>query len=87
MKKYISRIIMSFVVCASLVIGLMWSAVPVRAADDVLKTDMSAWSYDSSSGIYYQTGISYCKTPADISYETLSIAVPASYFRIPPRNW
>ncbi|MCR5202925.1 MAG: tannase, partial [Lachnospiraceae bacterium] len=41
--------------------------------------DMSAWSYNSSGDVYYQTGISYCESPADSSYETMGIYIPAAY--------
>ena len=37
------------------------------------------WKYDSSSDTYYVTGIVYCDTPADRSYEQMGIYVPAAY--------
>lgn len=44
------------------------------------KIDMSKWMYHSDDNVYYQTGISYCETPADASYETLAVFVPGDYF-------
>lgn len=44
------------------------------------KIDMSKWMYHSNDNVYYQTGISYCETPADASYETLAVFVPGDYF-------
>ena len=37
------------------------------------KIDMSKWMYHSDDNVYYQIGISYCKVPADSSYETLAV--------------
>ena len=42
--------------------------------------DMSKWKYDKDNDIYYQTGLSYCETPADSSYETMGFFVPGAYF-------
>ena len=44
------------------------------------KIDMSKWMYHADDNVYYQTGISYCETPADASYETLAVFVPGDYF-------
>ena len=44
------------------------------------KIDMSKWMYHSDDNVYYQIGISYCKVPADSSYETLAVFVPGDYF-------
>ncbi len=44
------------------------------------KIDMSKWEYNADDNVYYQIGISYCKTPADSSYETLAVFVPGDYF-------
>ena len=41
---------------------------------------MSKWEYNADDNVYYQIGISYCKTPADSSYETLAVFVPGDYF-------
>lgn len=43
------------------------------------QVDMSDWLYNSSSDVYYQTGISYCESPVDTSYETLGLFVPGDY--------
>ena len=42
--------------------------------------DSGQWQYNGEDDVYYQIGISYCETPADESYETLSIFVPGAYF-------
>ena len=44
------------------------------------KLDMSQWNYNADDDVYYQIGIPYCETPADSSYETLSIFVPGAFF-------
>lgn len=48
----------------------LWSAV-----------DMTAWNYSEEGDVYWQAGISYCQNPADASYETLGLYVPAAYFK------
>ncbi len=42
--------------------------------DSVIK-----WKYDKSSDTYYVTGIVYCDSPADESYEQMGIFVPGAY--------
>ncbi len=44
------------------------------------KIDMAKWMYQADDNVYYQTGIWYCQTPADASYETLAVFVPGDYF-------
>jgi len=46
---------------------------------DLEKLDSTKWLYNSSEDVYYQTGVSYCSTPLDESYETLGIFVPGAY--------
>lgn len=41
--------------------------------------DNTKWSYNAEDGVYWQVGIQYCANPADITYETLGIFVPADY--------
>ena len=41
--------------------------------------DMSKWQYNTDDDVYYQTGISYCESPADESYEQLAVFVPGAY--------
>ena len=41
---------------------------------------MSKWMYHAEDNVYYQTGISYCETPANPAYETLAVFVPGDYF-------
>lgn len=47
--------------------------VSARAAETI------EWKYDSSSDTYYVVGVVYCDNPADKSYETMGIFVPAAY--------
>lgn len=44
-----------------------------------LAIDNAAWSYDSKSDVYYQTGIQYCASPAATSYENMAVYVPGGY--------
>ena len=50
-----------------------------EAVTDLSKIDMTKWQYNADDEVYYQVGISYCENPADTSYETLAIFVPAAY--------
>lgn len=50
-----------------------------EAVTTLSKIDMTKWRYNESDGVYYQIGISYCANPADTSYETLAVFVPAAY--------
>lgn len=50
-----------------------------EAVTTLSKIDMTKWQYNESDGVYYQIGISYCANPADTSYETLAVFVPAAY--------
>ena len=45
-----------------------------------LSLDASAWRYDEENDIYYQLGLTYCKSPATETYESLAIFVPGAYF-------
>ncbi len=48
--------------------------------DNILaKIDSTKWQFDEENNVYWQTGISYCATPADTAYETLGIYVPSAY--------
>lgn len=49
------------------------------AVTNLPQVDMSAWQYDSENDYYWQTGISYCETPADANYETMGFYVPGAY--------
>jgi len=44
-----------------------------------LTFDNSAWSYDSTNGVYYQIGNVYCTTPVNTDYQSLGIYVPQEY--------
>ncbi len=50
-----------------------------NAVTGLPKIDNTAWQYNADDDVYYQTGISYCETPADESYENLAIFVPGAY--------
>ena len=43
------------------------------------KINMEIWKYNAAADVYWQTGISYCETPASEEYETLGIFVPGKY--------
>ena len=45
------------------------------------KIDMTAWQYNEENDVYWQTGISYCETPADAGYETLGLFIPGAYMK------
>ena len=51
------------------------------AVTNLPQIDMSKWQYNSGDDVYYQTGISYCETPADETYETLAVFVPGDYMK------
>ena len=44
-----------------------------------LTFDNSAWSYDSTNGVYYQIGNVYCTRPVNTDYQSLGIYVPQEY--------
>jgi len=48
-------------------------------ANESVTFDSSAWQYNSSSDVYYQTGVVYCDDPYDTTYETFGIYVPGAY--------
>jgi len=37
------------------------------------------WNYNSSAGVYYIVGLSYCSSPAASAYEQMGIFIPAAY--------
>lgn len=45
-----------------------------------LALDASAWRYDADNDVYFQLGLTYCKSPATTTYESLAIFVPGAYF-------
>ncbi|MCC8100940.1 MAG: leucine-rich repeat domain-containing protein [Clostridiales bacterium] len=48
-------------------------------ANESVTFDSSAWQYNSSSDVYYQTGVVYCDDPYDTTYESFGIYVPGAY--------
>lgn len=47
------------------------------AASGQMILDNDHWSY--ANGVWYQTGLVYCASPASTTYETLNIYVPGAY--------
>ena len=45
-----------------------------------LALDQSAWRYDEDNDVYYQLGLTYCKSPATTTYESLAVFVPGPFF-------
>lgn len=41
--------------------------------------ETSTWNYNKEDDVYWQAGISYCESPADLNYETLAVFVPGAY--------
>lgn len=50
-----------------------------QAEPTLEKIDMTKWQYNEETDVYWQTGIVYCGTPADETYENLGIYVPGAY--------
>lgn len=82
------RILSLFLTCAALLSGCGADKPAMTAADtgtgtgaasQLAKIDMTQWNHDAEHDVYWQTGISYCETPADEAYETLGIYVPGAY--------
>ncbi len=55
------------------------TAAATAVVTNLAKPDMKRWQYNAEYDWYYQLGINYCETPADIKYEQLSVFVPAAY--------
>ena len=51
----------------------------VKAVTNLPKLDMTKWQYSEDHNIYYQTGVDYCETPADETYEKLAVFVPGAF--------
>lgn len=66
---------------ALLTLCLLISALPLALAQEetALTIDMTKWQYNADDGVYWQVGIAYCASPADLTYETLGIFVPQAY--------
>ena len=86
-KQFMARLLSALMCTTLLVCGS--GAASADAAGDLLeeteavtnlpKVDQTAWQYNADDDVYYQIGISYCETPADMAYETLAIFVPGAY--------
>ena len=55
------------------------TAAATAVVTNLAKPDMKRWQYNAEYDWYYQLGINYCETPADIKYEQISVFVPAAY--------
>ena len=66
MKKWIA-IILAGIMAFSLAACSGSSGSSDEAATSLAKIDNSKWLYNAAADVYYQTGISYCETPADES--------------------
>ena len=53
------------------------SATPGATAS--LALDTTAWRYDATGDVYYQTGLTYVSSPQAPDYETLGVFVPGAY--------
>ncbi len=76
----IGNIIMSIVAAACILLSVSCSTTENDRTDTMEKIDMSAWSYNSETDVYYQVGIQYVSNPAAADYENLGIYVPGAYF-------
>ena len=54
-------------------------ATEPAAITDLSKPDNTKWRHMDEDDVYYQTGISYCETPAAESYEQLAVFVPGAF--------
>ena len=82
MKKLNRTAYTGLLLILSLLIGMFagtGAAAYAETAAEPALIDNSKWNYNEEDGVYWQVGISYCADPADESYETLGIFVPAAY--------
>ncbi len=88
MMKIGKRLFCFLILCAVLLAGCNTSdnqkdtsstASETESGGSFGKIDMTKWQYNQENDVYWQTGIVYCETPADIAYETLGIYVPGAY--------
>ena len=83
-RKRISALGLCALLCLSLAAcgsgGQGESGDETGAVSSLPIIDNTKWQYSADDDVYYQTGISYCETPADESYETLAVFVPGAYF-------
>ena len=64
---------------AAALIAALFVGAKAEDADFMPKVDMNAWKYQEEADVWYQTGISYCKLPADPDIETMGFFVPGAY--------
>lgn len=48
-------------------------------AQQLATIDSTRWQYNADDQVYWQVEVPYCSHPADLTYETLGIFVPAAY--------
>ncbi len=56
------------------------SSVQAASSTGGLDLNDAAWSYNADDDVYYQLGVSYCESPADVTYENLALFVPGGFF-------
>ncbi len=80
---FIKKLISTAAAAAVGVCTALSGPVPAAYASDYsLDFDSTAWLYNSSADVYYQTGVVYCQSPYDTSYESFGIYVPAAYMNM-----
>lgn len=56
------------------------SASSAAVTTSLPQIDMSKWSYNQDSDVWYQLGIQYAEDSPDENYDTLAVFVPGKYF-------
>ncbi|MCD8050007.1 MAG: esterase [Clostridia bacterium] len=79
--KYFKKSL-SFILCAALLAAFVPTCALGASSSYDLDFDQSAWLYNSTYDVYYQTGVVYCTDPYDTSYESFGIYVPAAYMNM-----
>lgn len=75
--KIKKQLLCLLIMCAVLLSGC--GAKKINTDTSLSKIDMTKWQYNAETDVYWQTGIVYCATPADETYENLGIYVPGAY--------
>ena len=61
------------------ILPIMIYSSNLRNLESSIVLDKDNWSYDSTNGVYYQIGVTYCKNPASSTHNILGIYVPGNY--------
>lgn len=69
------------VLICMMIVSLLLAGMSFGTAegDELAMLDPTKWQYNADDDVYWQIGVSYCAAPADESYETLGVFVPAAY--------